>query len=404
MQTRSPAEWRELDKQYVWHPFTQMRDWVHEDPIVMERGEGMYLYDVDGNRYIDGHSSLWVTVHGHCHPTIVAAVEAQLRRLDHATMLGLANPPAIELAKELVERAPDSLGKVFYSDAGSTAMEIALKMAFQYWRHRGETDRKLFITFEGAYHGDTIGSVSLGAIELFHAAFGPLLFETQRVPWPRPYRDTRFDGDPDQVRDACLDELDRALREHGDRVAAVSAEAMVQGADGMHVAPAGFLAGVQRLCRKHGVLLIVDEVATGFGRTGTMFACEHENIQPDLMAVAKGLTGGVLPLAATLASKDVYTAYLGQYEELKAFFHGHTYTGNPVACAAALANLALFDETDLLAQLPAKIETFRALLQARGWASWSASSWWPTGTPKQVGPWPTKSRNASPRRRLNAAR
>lgn len=362
MTARTAQEWKTLDKQVLWHPFTQMQDWVREDPLIVERAEGFHLIDVDGKRYIDGHSSLWVNVHGHGHPRLVEAIAEQARRLDHSTLLGLGNTPSVELAHCLVEATPEPLNRVFYSDSGSTAMEIALKIAFQYWQHRGEPDRRTFITFEGAYHGDTIGSVSLGAIDLFHARFGPLLFDTVQVPWPRPYWDDENGNDPERSRDACLEALDRALAEHGDRVVGVSAEPGVQGASGMHVAPEGFLVGVEARCREHGVLFLLDEVATGFCRSGRLFAMEREGVAPDLVAMAKGITGGTLPLAATLVAEHVYEAYLGEYAELKHFFHGHTYTGNPIACAAAIANLDLIEESGLLTELPERVARFAELL------------------------------------------
>jgi len=337
-------ELADADKRVLWHPFTQQRGWVDEEPLIIERGRGCTLYDVDGNAYIDGVSSLWCNVHGHAHPAIDAAVREQLGRIAHTTMLGLSHPPAIELAQRLVELAPSGLSRVFYSDNGSTAAEVALKMAFQYWRHRGETERTGFICLRDAYHGDTIGSVSVGGIELFHACFGPLLFDA----W--------------QAEPGDAEHLDRLLGEHAGKVAAVIVEPLVQGAAGILTHPEGYLAKVRELCDDHGVLLICDEVATGFGRTGTMFACEHEEVAPDLMCVAKGLTGGYMPLAATLATERIYEAFLGDFEELKTFFHGHTYTGNPLACAAALATLEVFEREHTLEALQPKIALLGELL------------------------------------------
>jgi len=341
MRTRELAD---ADKRVLWHPFTQQRGWTDEEPLIIERGRGCTLYDTDGNAYIDGVSSLWCNVHGHGHPVIDAAVREQLGRIAHTTMLGLSHPPAIELAQRLIELAPSGLSRVFYSDNGSTAAEVALKMAFQYWRHRGETERTGFICLRDAYHGDTIGSVSVGGIELFHACFGPLLFDA----W--------------QAEPGDGEDLDRLLREHAGKVAAVIVEPLVQGAAGILTHPEGYLAKVRELCDDHGVLLICDEVATGFGRTGTMFACEHEDVAPDLMCVAKGLTGGYMPLAATLATERIYEAFLGEFEELKTFFHGHTYTGNPLACAAALATLEVFEREHTLEALQPKIALLGELL------------------------------------------
>jgi adenosylmethionine-8-amino-7-oxononanoate aminotransferase len=332
------------DRAYLWHPFTQQRGWVEEHPVIIERGEGTDLIDVDGNRYIDGVSSLWCNVHGHAHPSIDAAVREQLGKVAHSTMLGLSHRPAIELARRLVELAPPGLTRVFYSDSGSTAAEIALKMAFQYWRQRGQ-DRRRFVALRMAYHGDTIGSVSVGGIDLFHSLYEPLLFDTLKA-------------EPGDVAGMA-----RLLAEHEGDVAAVIMEPLVQGAAGMLVHPPGYLRALRDLCDRHGVLLILDEVATGFGRTGRMFACEHEGVAPDLLCLAKGISGGYLPLAATLASERIYEGFLGEHEEFRTFFHGHTYTGNPLACAAALATLDVFREERTLERLQSKIELLGELLE-----------------------------------------
>jgi len=333
-----------LDRTHLWHPFTQQRGWEEEAPVMIERGKGSLLYDTDGNAYIDGVSSLWCTVHGHCHPVIDAAVRAQLDRVAHSTMLGLSHPGAARLAARLVEIAPAGLQRVFYSDNGSTAAEVAVKMAYQYWQQRGQTQRTEFICLRDAYHGDTIGSVSVGGIDLFHATFRRLLFETHHA---EP-------GDADDMR--------RLLEEHCAHVAAVIVEPLVQGAAGMIVHPEGYLRTVRELCDEHGVLLICDEVAVGFGRTGTMFACQQEDVAPDLMCVAKGITGGYLPLAATLTTEDVYAGFLGEHHEYRTFFHGHTYTGNPLACAAALATLDVFESERTLERLGPKIGLLGELL------------------------------------------
>lgn len=355
-------DWQTLDKTRLWHPFTQMQQWQQADPLIVERAEAFHLIDINGKRYIDGHSSLWVNIHGHGHPALVRAIAEQAAKLDHSTLLGLGNTPSIALADRLLALAPPNLTRVFYSDSGSTAVEIAIKMAFQYWQLKGVPLRNTFVTFAGAYHGDTVGSVSIGAIDMFHERFQGLLFPTLRSPWPRPYQDSQFGGDPIKVRDHCLAELDKLLSAQAGKVAAVVAECHLQAADGIWVAPLGWMKGVEQLCRKHGTLLIVDEVATGFCRTGKLFGCELEGIQPDLMAIAKGLTGGTLPLAATLASESIYNAFLGEFAEFKHFFHGHTYTGNPIACAVALANLDLIESSGLLQALPGKIAQFTELL------------------------------------------
>jgi adenosylmethionine-8-amino-7-oxononanoate aminotransferase len=333
------------DRTYLWHPFTQQQGWVEEEPLIVDSAEGTDLIDVHGDRYIDGVSSLWCNVHGHRHPRIDAAVRDQLDRVAHSTMLGLSHRPGIELAQRLVELAPPGLTRVFYSDSGSTATEIALKMAFQFWQQRGENERAKFVSLRMSYHGDTIGSVSVGGIDLFHSLYRPLLFDTLQA----------------EPGDAAG--MERLMAEHEGEVAAVIMEPLVQGAAGMLVHPEGFLRDVRELCDRHGVLLILDEVATGFGRTGRMFACEHEDVAPDLMCVAKGVTGGYLPLAATLASERIYKGFLGRFEEFRTFFHGHTYTGNPLACAAALATLDVFAEERTLDHLGRKIELLGELLE-----------------------------------------
>jgi adenosylmethionine-8-amino-7-oxononanoate aminotransferase len=343
-----PADPAQLDHDHLWHPFTQQQGWSEEEPLLIERAQGSLLIDVDGRRYIDGTSSLWCNVHGHRHPAIDRAIGEQLGRVAHSTMLGLSHPGAAELAARLVEIAPPGLSRVFYSDSGSTAAEIALKMAFQYQRQRGgeHTRRTSFVRLRDAYHGDTIGSVSVGGIDLFHAAYGPLLFETHAA-------------EPGDAAD-----LGRVLRAHGEEIAAVIVEPLVQGAAGILVHPRGYLRAVRELCDEHGVLLICDEVATGFGRTGTMFACEQEDVAPDFLCLAKGLTGGYMPLAATLTTEAVYEGFLGAPEEQRTFFHGHTYTGNPLACAAALANLDVFEAERTIERLQPKIRLLGERLEA----------------------------------------
>jgi adenosylmethionine-8-amino-7-oxononanoate aminotransferase len=334
------------DRAHLWHPFTQQRGWQEEEPLIVERAQGTDLIDTEGRRYIDGVSSLWCNVHGHRHPAIDAAVREQLDKVAHSTMLGLSHPTAIELAARLVKLAPPGLTRVFYSDSGSTAAEIALKMAFQYWQQQGgeHKRRTKFVALRDAYHGDTVGSVSIGGIALFHSLYRPLLFDTLKA-------------EPGDVAD-----MERLLAENEGEVAAVVMEPLVQGAAGMIVHPEGYLRAVRKLCDHHGVLLILDEVATGFGRTGRMFACEHEGVAPDLLCLAKGITGGYLPLAATLASERIYDGFLGEHEEFRTFFHGHTYTGNPLACAAALATLDVFESERTLERLRSKLELFAELL------------------------------------------
>jgi len=350
---------RQDDRRYIWHPFTQMQDWLQERHPIIERGVGSTLIDVDGRRYLDGVSSLWVTVHGHRKPQIDRAIRAQLAKIAHTTFLGLSHPTAIELARALIGIAPPGLARVFYSDNGSTAVEIALKMAFQYWQHRGGRYRRKtrFVALEEAYHGDTIGAVSVGGIELFHQIYRPLLFPVWRI--PSPYRPpwTRVRGP------GALERLEALLERRGDRVAGVIMEPLVQAAAGMLPSPPGFLKAVRSLCSRYETLLILDEVATGFGRTGTMFACEQEGVTPDLLCLAKGMTGGYLPLAATLTTQEIFEGFCAPYAEKKTFFHGHSYTANPLACAAALANLACFARERTLERLQPKILLLRRELE-----------------------------------------
>jgi len=359
------ATLQEYDRNFVWHPFTQMKEWEGGIHPVIVRGEGSWLIDSDGNRYLDGVANLWTNVHGHCHPYINAAVKRQLDRLEHSTLLGLAGEQPALLAKRLVEIAPEGLCKVFYSDNGSTAVEIGIKMAFQYWQHLGRPAKSKFISLANAYHGDTIGAVSVGGIDLFHEVFRPLLFPTIQAPSTCCYRcELSAVRDSNRCQRECLSALEELLAAHAGEVAAIVIEPLLQGAGGMIVQPAGYLAGVRELCDRYDILLIADEVAVGFGRTGRMFACDHEGVTPDIMALSKGITGGYLPLAATMTTQKVYDAFLGEYHELKTFFHGHTFTGNPLACAAALASLDLFTETGLIASLPPKISYLQARLEA----------------------------------------
>jgi adenosylmethionine-8-amino-7-oxononanoate aminotransferase len=323
-----------------------MQGWPAELAPSIERAEGVWLVDTAGRRYIDGVSSLWCNVHGHRHPQIDAAVRAQLERVAHTTTLGLSHPPAEELARRLVELAGEPLSRVFYSDSGSTSVEVALKMAFQYWQQASDArpSRRTFVSLEDAYHGDTIGSVSVGGIDLFHSLYRPLLFDSYKVPA----------GDAEA--------LARTLADHDDQIAAVVIEPLVQGAAGMRLQPSGYIRAVRALCDSHDVFLVCDEVATGFGRTGRMLACEHEGVVPDFLCLGKGLTGGYLPLAATLTTERVFEAFLGDHAELRSFFHGHTYTGNPLGCAAAVATLDTFERERTLERLGPKIELFRQLL------------------------------------------
>jgi adenosylmethionine---8-amino-7-oxononanoate aminotransferase len=361
MDSSSRHEWLlKADQAHVWHPFTQMQGWASDEPLIIERADGNYLFDDLGRRFLDGVSSLWCNVHGHRKREIDDAVRAQLDRVAHTTLLGLASVPSIELAAELVRLAPAGLTRVFYSDSGSTAVEVALKMAYQCWRQRGRPEKARFAALQEAYHGDTVGSVSVGGMELFHSTFRGLLFHAERIPTPYAYRWTG----PGDCGAACLLAAERLFEEKGDELAALVVEPLVQGAAGMLTQPRGFLRRLAALCREHEVLLICDEVATGFGRTGTLFAVEQEEVRPDFLCLAKGLSGGYLPLAATLTTESVHDAFLGDFASLRTFFHGHTFTGNALACAAALASLRLFETEPVLERLKVTLAALAPKLAA----------------------------------------
>jgi adenosylmethionine-8-amino-7-oxononanoate aminotransferase len=364
------ARYRQLladDRRYVWHPFTQSTEWNSYEPIIVDKAEGFELIDVEGRRYVDAVSSIWCNVHGHGHPKIVAAMKEQLDRVAHSTMLGLSHAPAVELARRLVELTPQALTRVFFSDAGSTSVEVALRMAFQYWRQVGQPQRDRFVTLTDAYHGDTIGSVSLGFSEPFHRGYEALTFRTLKFDPPflcDPINGIeRAEGDAlEQASMASLRKLEMLLDEHGANVAAVFIEPLVQGAAGIWPQTPHFLREVRRLCDEAGCLMVCDEVATGFGRTGTLLAVDQAEVSPDILCLAKGLTAGYLPLAATLATETIYAAFEGTYSSYRALFHGHTYGGNPLGCAAALANLDVFDSEDTLAKAKSHGEELGRLL------------------------------------------
>jgi adenosylmethionine---8-amino-7-oxononanoate aminotransferase len=347
MMRPTAAELAAWDRAYLWHPFTQMHDWLAEEPVIISGGEGAYLIDVNGRRYLDGVSSLWCNVHGHRRPELDAALHAQVDRIAHSTLLGLASEPSIALAKRLIDVTPPNLTRVFYSDAGATAVEVALKMAFQYWQLRGDTRRTHFASLTESYHGDTLGAVSVGYSETFHRFFKPLLFGCHRLNPPHVHRWQRRMS-AEQALQAAIDEAEELLANKGHEIAALIVEPLMQGAAGMWSQPLGYVRALRELTRRHGVLLICDEVATGFGRTGKMFAVDHEQVEPDLMCVGKGISGGYLPLAATFATEEIFQAFLGPHEDFKTFFHGHTYTGNALACAVALASLDVFEDDCVL--------------------------------------------------------
>lgn len=356
MTTASREQLEAWDKAHVWHPFTPMQEYAAGQPLIIERAHGCFLVDIDGREYLDGVSSLWCNLHGHRVPELDRAVREQLDAVAHSTLLGLANVPATVLARRLVEVAPPGLTRVFYSDDGATAVEVALKMAFQYWRQcpQPRPRKTQFLGLHRAYHGDTLGDVSVGDLARFHHLFNPLLFPTLRAPSHYCYR-CPLGLQRSTCRIDCVDELARLVEQHANTLAAVVIEPLVQAAAGMIVAPEGYLRRVREITRKHDVLLIADEVAVGFGRTGSLFACSQEGVTPDFLCLAKGLTGGYLPLAATLTTDEVYNAFLGPADAGRTFYHGHTYTGNPLGAAVALASLDLLQRPTGLAALPEKI-------------------------------------------------
>jgi len=389
-----------LDRQYVWHPFTHMSLWLADDPIVITHGEGVYVFDSDGRRYIDGTGSLWCNVHGHRVPAIDHAIRAQLDKIAHSTLLGLAGEPSILLAEKLIRIAPPGLAKVFYSDSGATATEVAFKIAVQYWWNLGHPEKTEFVAIEEAYHGDTVGGMSVGMTSAFHKPYRPLMFKVHYAGHassppplagggrgkgpegpvqsaqpvssetsselnsepkrgtppadPSPHPLPQGEGEKSLAAhrlESQLAAIEQILIRHHRTVAAISIEPLVMGAAGMIVHPPGFTRGVRELADKYDVLLIADEVATGFGRTGRMFACEHDSVTPDLLCIGKGLTGGYLPVAATLATQKIFDAFLGHPWEGRTFFHGHTFTGNALGCAAALASIDLMEQTHLVQQV-----------------------------------------------------
>lgn len=352
------------DQAYLWHPFTQMQDWLAHEPLIIAGGEGSYLIDAHGNRYLDGVSSLWCNVHGHRHPALDAALREQIDRIAHSTLLGLGSVPSILLAKRLVEITPPALTRVFYSDAGATAVEIALKLAFQYWQLRGDYGRTTFAALTESYHGDTLGAVSVGYSETFHHFFKPLLFPCHRLNPPHVFRWQQGMA-PEEALQAAIGEAEALLKTKAREIAGLIVEPLMQGAAGMWAQPPGYLRALRELTRRYDVLLICDEVATGFGRTGQMFAVEHEQIDPDLMCLGKGITGGYLPLAATLATDEIFQAFLAPYEDFKTFFHGHTYTGNALACAVAIASLDIFERDQVLQKVQRLSKQLQACLESR---------------------------------------
>ncbi len=347
----------EKDKKYVWHPDTQMKDFEKEDPIIIERGEGIYVYDVDGNKYIDAIASWWVNTLGHSNPRLNNALCEQVKKIEHVLLAGFSHIPAIELAEELVRVSAPDITKVFYSDNGSTATEVALKMAFQYWAQVGKPNKQKFVALDHSYHGDTLGAVSVGGVDIFYKVFKPLLFEIFKAKSPYCYRCP--EGLCNRTCDIeCINSVEDIFKEHNEEIAAIIVEPLVQGACGMRMYPPEFLSRLRLLCDKYEILLIDDEVAMGFGRTGKMFAYQHADITPDMVCLAKGITAGYLPLAATLTTDKIFNAFYDDYDTYKTFYHGHSFTGNPLAASIAVENLKIFREENIIENLQPKIEFF----------------------------------------------
>jgi adenosylmethionine-8-amino-7-oxononanoate aminotransferase len=355
-------ELKRLDHTFLWHPFTQMQEWMAEDPCIISQGDGHYLVDVHGRKYLDGVSSLWCNVHGHRKKELDDAIKAQLDCIAHSTFLGLSHEPGIRLAQKLIEIAPKGLQRVFYSDSGATAVEIALKMAVQYWQLKGESKRTHVASLAESYHGDTVGAMSLGYSDTFHRFHKSLLFPVLRLTPPHVFRYLKRASEEEALKSA-LREAEEKLTQKQRSLAALVIEPLMQGAAGMWSQPPGFVSALMEMCRRNSILFIADEVATGFGRTGRMFACEHEDVRPDILCLGKGITGGYLPVAATITTEEIFSAFLGEYKEFKTFFHGHTYTGNPLGCAVALASLELFKQETIIERMQPKIDYLKHRLK-----------------------------------------
>jgi adenosylmethionine-8-amino-7-oxononanoate aminotransferase len=355
-------KWLKKDLKFNWHPYTQMKDCEKVPPILIEKAKGIRLYDNKGNFYYDTVSSWWCNVHGHNHPAIKKAIQRQLGSLEHVLFAGFTHKPAILLAEKLVSLFGNGLKRVFFSDDGSTAVEVALKMSFQYWRNTGKNKKKKFVSLDMGYHGDTIGTMSVSGISLFNKTFSDLLFPSFRVPSPYCYRCPMGKNRPDCAIE-CIDTLERLLEDKHEEICAIIVEPMVLAASGMIVYPNEYLSKVSVLAKRFGVHLIIDEVATGFGRTGKMFASEWARVEPDFICISKGITAGYLPLAATLTTDKIYKTFYADYSEFKAFYHGHTYTANPLSCAAALASLKLFKDEDILKRVNEVIPLFHQRIE-----------------------------------------
>ena len=359
--------WIKKDLKFLWHPYTQMKDCETLPPILIEKAKGIKLYDDEGNFYYDTISSWWCNVHGHNHPKIKAAIKKQLNSLEHVLFAGFTHKPAIQLAEKLIAITPNNLSKVFLTDNGSTSIETALKMSIQYWQNSGKKTKTKFVCLDMAYHGDTIGAMSVAGKSVFNQAFRPLLFDSFKAPTPYCYR-CPMDKDKENCKIECIKPLEEILRQHKNKIAAMILEPLMMGAAGMVIYPVEYLEKTAKLARKYNIHLIVDEVATGFGRTGKMFACDHVDVEPDFMCLSKGITSGTMPFAATLTTDKIYDAFYADYAKMKTLYHGHTYCGNPIGCAAAIASLEIFKEEKtlqkikpLIRQLHGTMKNFRKL-------------------------------------------
>ena len=357
-------EWIEKDLKYVWHPDTQHKQYEGDNykPTLIERGEGIYIYDSDGNKYIDAISSWWVNTLGHSVPRLNKVLTEQANKIEHVLLADFTHKPAIELAEKLIKLAGEPFSKVFYSDDGSTAVEVAIKMAYQYWYQKGQSQKKHFVSMTDSYHGDTLGSVSVGGISLYKEIFKPLVFETMKVCAPYCYRCPK-NNTKETCSIQCIKDVEMLFEKRGFEIAAIIVEPLVQGAAGMRMYPIEYLKRLRKLCDEYNILLIDDEVAMAFGRTGKHFAFEHANIKPDIFCVAKGITAGYIPLAATIATNKIYQAFHDDYHKLKAFYHGHSFTGNPIACAIAVENLKIMEEENIIENLHPKINAFKKSLE-----------------------------------------
>ena len=355
--------WIEKDLKYIWHPYTQMKDCEKFPPILIERAKGIKLYDNKGNCYYDTISSWWCNIHGHNHPEINKAIKGQLNSFEHVLFAGFTHKPAIKLAEQLVAITPDNLTKVFFSDNGSTAVEVALKMSFQYWQNIGRKKKTKFLSLDSAYHGDTIGAMSVSGVDLFNKIFSPLLFKSFKAPSPYCYR-CPVGKDKSTCSIECINSLEAILKKKSKEISALILEPMVMAAGGMIIYPSQYLRKAAQLAKKYNIHLILDEVASGFGRTGEMFACEHAKIKPDFICLSKGITSGYLPFAATLTTSKIYNVFYDDYQKRKTFYHGHTYTANPISCATALASLKVYKQENTLGKIKKLIPGFHKRLEA----------------------------------------